>query len=555
MTTRDFTANVISATKVVPDGNFKTSAASGVWDINEALDLIKGGNWPNAANIDPAAFVDALFQTHLYTGNSSTRTITNDIDLSGKGGLVWIKDRDSGDNAHLLYDTERGAYNALKSSSTAINQTRSTGLTGFTSSGFTLGSLGAENGSSNDKVSWTWRKQPKFFDIVTYTGDGNADRQIDHNLGSTPGMMIVKKYAGSTTRWAVYHRSLGTGKFLNLDDTAATVTQNDHWQTAPNATQFTVETNGNVNNSGDSYVAYLFAHNDDDGGFGEPGDQDIIKCGSYTGNASTQSITLGFEPQFIFLKSASSVSNWVILDNMRGVVTSSSAADDKYLFPNSDTSEGGGIPMDFTATGFDLANEDTSNKSGDTFIYMAIRRGGMQTPTAASDVFKATAMSSSFLADTGFAVDLSIDTVRTSTGSNFVNVGTGKGSDGFLLKYKAQVTLNEYSYTCVSGENEFNSTTNITATFERSGSITANGDESWKFFPIGDAVTKSGSYGSSFNAATKYEAFVTHSDFAPYVTKIGLYNDFDELLAVGQLSAPIKNDKNLSLGFVVRFDA
>jgi len=34
-----------------------------------------------------------------------------------------------------------------------------------------------------------------------------------------------------------------------------------------------------------------------------------------------------------------------------------------------------------------------------------------------------------------------------------------------------------------------------------------------------------------------------------------LYNDFDELLAVGQLSAPIKNDKNLSLGFVVRFDA
>ena len=279
MSTKDFTANVISATKVVPDGNFKDSKASGIWDINEALDLIKGGNWPNAANINPAAFVDALFQTHLYTGNSSTRTITNDIDLSGKGGLVWIKDRDSGDNAHLLYDTERGAYNALKSSSTAINQTRSTGLTGFTSSGFTLGSLGAENGSSNDKVSWTWRKQPKFFDIVTYTGDGNADRQIDHNLGSTPGMMIVKKYAGSTTRWAVYHRSLGTGKFLNLDDTASTVTQNDHWQTAPNATQFTVETNGNVNNSGDSYVAYLFAHNDDDGGFGEPGVENRLRTG------------------------------------------------------------------------------------------------------------------------------------------------------------------------------------------------------------------------------------------------------------------------------------
>ncbi len=66
MTLRDYTANVISASKVVPDGNFKDSKASGVWDINEALDLIKGGNWPNAANINPAAFVDALFHSFIY---------------------------------------------------------------------------------------------------------------------------------------------------------------------------------------------------------------------------------------------------------------------------------------------------------------------------------------------------------------------------------------------------------------------------------------------------------------------------------------------------------
>ena len=86
MSTKHFTANVISATKVVPDGNFKDSKASGIWDINEALDLIKGGNWPNAANINPSAFVDALFQTHLYEGNGGTQTITNNINLSGSGG-------------------------------------------------------------------------------------------------------------------------------------------------------------------------------------------------------------------------------------------------------------------------------------------------------------------------------------------------------------------------------------------------------------------------------------------------------------------------------------
>ena len=120
MTTRDFTANVISASKVVPDGNFKDSKASGVWDINEALDLIKGGNWPNAANINPAAFVDALFQTHLYVGNGGTQTITNNINLSGSGGLVWLKDRGSSVN-YRLYDTERGATNALVSNATDAN--------------------------------------------------------------------------------------------------------------------------------------------------------------------------------------------------------------------------------------------------------------------------------------------------------------------------------------------------------------------------------------------------------------------------------------------------
>ena len=96
MSTKHFTANVISATKVVPDGNFKDSKASGIWDINEALDLTKGGNWPNVANFNPASFVDGLFQCHLWDGSGSSRSITNGINLSNSGGLVWYKGRDHG---------------------------------------------------------------------------------------------------------------------------------------------------------------------------------------------------------------------------------------------------------------------------------------------------------------------------------------------------------------------------------------------------------------------------------------------------------------------------
>ena len=54
--------------------------------------------------------------------------------------------------------------------------------------------------------------------------------------------------------------------------------------------------------------------------------------------------------------------------------------------------------------------------------------------------------------------------VFTNTGSRFVNIGTGTGTDGYSLKYKAQVTIREHSYTCVIGENEYNGTLNISAT-------------------------------------------------------------------------------------------
>ena len=395
MTTRDFTANVISASKVVPDGNFKDSKASGVWDINEALDLIKSGNWPNVANINPSAFVDALFSTDLYEGNATARTITTNIDVSNNGGLVWIKARNSGEQEHNLYDTARGAGERLISHTTSAESTETQTLKSFTSSGFTLGTSNMANQNGKNFVSWSFRKQPKFFDVVTYQGTGSA-RTVAHSLNTTVGMILVKnRDAGDN--WAVYHRGDNGGSspdnfYMSLNLTDASNNSATRWNdTAPTSSVFTVGTDHSVNASGENYVAYLFAHNNDDGGFGAAGDQDIIKCGTYTGNGSTQSIALGFEPQFVLLKNTGngtgSSSNWVMFDNMRGVVTSSNAADDKYLFPNSATSEGGGIPINFTATGFDLDNEDTSNKNTDAFIYMAIRRGGMQTPTTASDVF------------------------------------------------------------------------------------------------------------------------------------------------------------------------
>lgn len=469
MSTKDFTANVISATKVVPDGNFKDSKASGIWDINEALDLIKGGNWPNVANINPAAFVDALFQCHLYTGNATNRSIQNGINLSGKGGLVWIKQRDSGSYDHMLFDTERGAGVFIESSTTDANDTYSTSLSSFNSDGFSLGTQGLTNRNTKDFVSWTFRKQPKFFDVVTYTGNA-TNRTISHSLGSVPGMILVKDLSG-TGAWAVYHRSVGNGAgqnyVLTLNTTAGDAS--GVWNgTSPTSSVFTVGTDGTVNESGRNFVAYLFAHHDDDGGFGAAGDQDIIKCGHYeTNNSEEATIDLGFEPQWVLFKryNSSTEGDWNIYDNMRGMQGDflNKAA---LLEANTSDAESAVDRIAITSTGFKVDNWGTS---GSPFIYMAIRRGGMQTPTAASDVFQPhiyTGDESTRVYDLNITPDTVINISRTANGDakaindrirgshNELYVsGAGdeydssSGSQGMQFDHTKKIEIQSYRYT------------------------------------------------------------------------------------------------------------
>ena len=65
----------------------------------------------------------------------------------------------------------------------------------------------------------------------------------------------------------------------------------------------------------------------------------------------------------------------------------------------------------------------------------------------------------------------------------------------------------------------------------------------------------SSSYKMSYNTGNYYQNFTTHSEFGTYVTNIGLYNDERELLIIAKLSKPIKNDKDLPISFLVRFDS
>ena len=244
-------------------------------------------------------YVEDVFSTYVYTGDqsNSSRDIVNGVDLDSHGGMVWIKIR-SRDKPHYLFDNERGLGKYLNCNEAGAESAYSNGnLTAFNSDGFTIGDSHTINETGEDVASWTFRKAPSFFDVVTYSGDGVQGREIPHSLGVEPGMIIVKGLSGD--HWYVYHRSTGATNYLALNLTNAASPWSVPWNdTEPTGSVFTVggTSSSAVNGDGLEYVAYLFAHDDSD--------ESMIKCGSYTGNetADGNEVDLGFEPQFVLIK-------------------------------------------------------------------------------------------------------------------------------------------------------------------------------------------------------------------------------------------------------------
>ncbi|MBT6366484.1 MAG: hypothetical protein HOJ68_10075 [Bacteroidetes bacterium] len=340
------------------------------------------GNAGGGAGLDVAE----VFSTYLYEGNGSTQTITNGIDLDGEGGLVWQKGRSAAYD-HKFTDTERGTGKTLTSVDNSAEQNQAC-VTQFNSDGFLVGTEGDTNANGSAYASWTFRKAPKFFDVVTWTGDGNNGRVISHNLGSTVGSIFIKRTDGSTN-WFVHHRSIGESQALNLNFDGPAFSFTGIITNVTDAS-FTVSSSGNVNGNNDTYVAYLFAHNDGDGGFGPDGDQDIIKCGSVTSNSNGQIPfeDLGFEPQWIITKRTDGTSDWTIHDVMRGWGYNTASANSvaEALRANTSAAESGGsTAYSITPTGFYSNANFGANRS---FIYIAIRRGPLAPPESATEVFE-----------------------------------------------------------------------------------------------------------------------------------------------------------------------
>ena len=378
-------------------------------------------------------YVDDVFSTYLYEGNNSTLAINNGLDLATEGGMIWVKNRDRARD-NCIVDTERGIGKRLETNKTDAQDVYVTtkNISSFTSTGFTLGQDEGHDEFNRDDdfyASWSFRKAKGFFDVVEFTQASGTptNQRISHSLGSAPGMIWMKCTSG-TRDWFCYHRSLGKDKYFKLNSTGAAANATNGWGTSePDATEFGFNANEFGLSTGSTYVAYLFAH--DNQSYGENSDQSIIKCGTFNrSGGTTTDVDVGWQPQFVFATMYEGPSSRGHVDEMRGLYTSQNS---RFLRANADNIENNTSRKLLAGKGFTQGG-DIGN-----YIYMAIRIADgyvgkpaeLGTDVLAMDYGSSSSTIPTF--DSGFPVNFAL-LKRPTASSNFLAQSRLSG-DHYLL--------------------------------------------------------------------------------------------------------------------------
>jgi len=343
-----------------------------------------------SANLpDPTVTPSEHFNTVLYTGNNTARTISG---VGFQPDFNIIRNRSITTN-NLAFDAVRGASKSLRTDSASLEGSASDEQLTYVADGFTLGTGEDVNGDGDNIVSWCWKangsgssntngsitstvsaNQDAGFSIFTYTGSG-ANATIGHGLSKAPDMWVVKpRVSVSDDQWFVCHKGLDSTnhaqKFIHFDTGGAKQDNALMWNdTLPTATTIALGTKPGTNNSGGSFVGY--AWHDVEG---------YSKFGMYAGNQDSSGPFLftGFRPAFVVIQAITTGDDgWLMYDNKRD---SDGNRNDQYLYINStggeyDGSAGSGSAsrgIDFLSNGFKIRGWNSSfNYSGREYLYFA----------------------------------------------------------------------------------------------------------------------------------------------------------------------------------------
>ena len=252
------------------------------------------------------------FNIVTYTGTGSSQAITG---VGFKPDKVVIKKRDGADD-WAVFDSNRGANFLSWNNDSAQSSFTFT----FDTDGFTVPSTsGMTNGNGNSYVAYCWKANGGTtssnndgditstvqantnlgFSIATVTNNTNANQAFGHGLGTTPEWLIRKKTSASLN-WTNYFTVLdGSLDYMIFNTTTG---KDISGYTAPDSTTFIVPTGGD-------WVFYNFVSI-----------TGKTKIGTYTGTGNAgQTITTGFQPEFIMIKSTVGNANWRLYDTVRGL--------------------------------------------------------------------------------------------------------------------------------------------------------------------------------------------------------------------------------------------
>ena len=363
-----------------------TGGGAGSGQINSNGD--KYLYWAIAATAAETPVLASSFNIETYIGTGSSQSITG---LGFQPNFVWLKSRSFSDN-HYLQDSVRGATRRIHSNLTVAEQSPdATRFTSLDSDGFTLGGDASVNGNNETFVGWGWKAgdlEPTIntngsltsfvsandnagFSIVSYTGDGNSARTVGHGLSAKCDLVIIKG-RDSADKWPVQLPQIGDNARMVLEGTAGKTDDSTTAQ-AGNATVFGIGGDNAVNKSGDRFIAYCFRN--------VTGYQ---KIGTFTGDGNNdRTITTGFKPDFVLIKSTVGNDNWRLYDTRRGV------DEGGYLEPNrtdgDDTSNAPNLLM--TSSGFTITSGGVSagnNANGNLYFYWAIAKNVPSNTTLAN---------------------------------------------------------------------------------------------------------------------------------------------------------------------------
>ena len=343
------------------------------------------------------------FIAYVFAGGESTAATARSVDFDGSGDYLSISDHSDFDIGSSEFTIE--AWIKID----ALNSNGAGWLTSWSSSS----QRGWYFGTVSNIFNFSWSDTGSNINSIDSGYTVKADGQFHHYAVTRSGTTLYFYVDGilvktNTNSGDTFHNSTGpvavghnpdggsgwelNGKISNLRFVKGTAVYTSSFRpptepltnvtntkllccnssstTGSTVTPGTITANGNPTASTDSPF-------DDPAGFkfGDAGDQNVIKCGSYTTDSNEDATgNLGFEPQWVLAKRTDSTGDWRLYDSMRGLANAQDVAANSggsiFLEANDNAAETNSSKIGLTSTGF-YADQDGANR---TYIYVAFRR-------------------------------------------------------------------------------------------------------------------------------------------------------------------------------------